>query len=86
MDMLHSDSRLGVAAVSYRHGHYEATPRPHRRDAWDCDPCTTRPSDSPLECCPESAATVGKKRITHHGSRLSALKPPATKENAVARR
>ena len=75
-----------VGLESYRHGHYEVTPRPHRCDSWDCDPCTTRPSDSPLECRPESAATVGKKRIAHHGSCLSAPKPPATKENAGARR
>ena len=37
----------------------------------DCNPCTARPSDSPLKCHPESATTVRKKRLAHHGSRLS---------------
>ena len=84
--MLHSDSRPGIATMFHRHGHYETAPRPHRCNAFDCNPCIARPSDSPLKCRPESAATVRKKRLGHHGSRLSAPKPPATKGNTVARR
>ena len=72
MGMLHRNSQPGIAAVSHRHGHYEATPRPHRRDSWNCDPCPARPLDSPLKCSPQSAATVGKKWLAHHGSRLFA--------------
>ena len=85
MGMLHCDSRPGIAAVSHRHGHHEPTPRPYWRDAWDCDPCPARPSDNPPKCSPELAATVAKKWLARHGSRLSAPKSPATKENAVAR-
>ena len=51
-----------------------------------CDPCPARPSDSPPKCSPELAATVAKKWLAHRGSRLSAPKSPAMKENAVGRR
>ena len=53
--------------MSDRHGYYEATPHSHRCNAWDCDPCTTRPPDSPLKCRPESTTTARKKRLGHPG-------------------
>ena len=53
--LFYCNSWLRIATLSDWYGYHETTASPYRCDAWDCNPCTARPPDSPFKCRPEQA-------------------------------